>query len=54
MPGEMDSQTRNCGYRIPVGVAYAICSGGGIVLVALVAWAMYGQRPDAAGVGGSR
>lgn len=35
--------------RIPVGIAYAIWSGGGIVLVALIAWAIYGQRPDAAG-----
>lgn len=35
---------------VPVGVAYAIWSGGGIVLVALAAWAIYGQRPDAAGV----
>lgn len=34
---------------IPVGTAYAIWSGGGIVLVALVAWAIYGQAPDAAG-----
>jgi multidrug transporter EmrE-like cation transporter len=35
--------------RIPVGVAYAVWAGGGIVLVALVAWIVYGQRPDAAG-----
>ncbi|WP_136617444.1 MULTISPECIES: SMR family transporter [Mesorhizobium] len=35
--------------RIPVGVAYAIWAGGGIVLVALVAWIVYGQRPDLAG-----
>jgi multidrug transporter EmrE-like cation transporter len=34
---------------IPVGTAYAIWSGGGIVLVALAAWAIYGQVPDAAG-----
>lgn len=34
---------------IPVGTAYAIWAGGGIVLVALAAWAAYGQTPDAAG-----
>ena len=28
---------------IPVGVAYAIWSGIGIVLIALVAWVLYGQ-----------
>lgn len=35
--------------RIQVGVAYAIWSGGGIVLVAIAAWIIYGQRPDFAG-----
>ncbi len=35
--------------RIPVGTAYAVWAGGGIVLVALAAWALYGQRPDPAG-----
>ncbi|MER9300090.1 SMR family transporter [Mesorhizobium sp. M0621] len=35
--------------RIPVGVAYAVWAGGGIVLVALVAWIVYGQKPDLAG-----
>lgn len=34
--------------QIPLGVAYAIWSGVGIVLVALVAWGVHGQRPDAA------
>ena len=29
---------------IPVGVAYAIWSGAGIVLVSLAAWLVYGQR----------
>jgi multidrug transporter EmrE-like cation transporter len=38
--------------RIPVGVAYAVWAGGGIVLVALIGWAIYGQRPDVAGVVG--
>ncbi len=37
---------------IPVGIAYAIWAGGGIVLVALAAWVAYGQRPDAAGFAG--
>ncbi len=35
--------------RIPIGIAYAIWAGGGIVLVAAFAWAMYGQKPDLAG-----
>ncbi|QND58312.1 SMR family transporter [Mesorhizobium huakuii] len=36
--------------RIPIGIAYAVWAGGGIVLVALVGWIVYGQRPDAAGL----
>ncbi|GAE50195.1 hypothetical protein XPR_0677 [Xanthomonas arboricola pv. pruni MAFF 301420] len=32
---------------IPVGIAYAMWSGAGIVLISLVAWAMHGQRLDA-------
>lgn len=35
--------------RIPVGIAYAIWAGGGIVLVAGAAWLWFGQRPDLAG-----
>ncbi len=35
---------------VPVGVAYAIWSGVGIVLVALAGWAIYGQKPDPFGV----
>ncbi|WP_173481154.1 SMR family transporter, partial [Marinobacterium sp. xm-g-48] len=31
---------------IPVGIAYAIWSGLGIVLVTLVAWFMHGQKLD--------
>ncbi|MCE8005100.1 QacE family quaternary ammonium compound efflux SMR transporter [Halomonas sp. MCCC 1A11081] len=31
---------------IPVGIAYAIWAGLGIVLVALVGIVVYGQRPD--------
>lgn len=34
--------------QIPVGVAYAVWSGLGIVLITLVAWWIYGQRLDAA------
>lgn len=32
---------------IPVGVAYAIWSGVGIVLVSLIAWLVFGQKLDA-------
>jgi multidrug transporter EmrE-like cation transporter len=38
--------------RIPLGIAYAIWAGGGIALVGLVAWIVYGQRPDLAGFAG--
>ncbi|MFC3703939.1 DMT family transporter [Devosia honganensis] len=31
---------------IPVGVAYAIWSGAGIVLVSLIGFALYGQKLD--------
>ena len=37
---------------IPVAVAYAVWSGMGIVLIAVVAWALYGQKLDAWGVVG--
>ena len=37
---------------IPVGVAYAIWSGIGIVLVTIVAWVLFGQRLDAAALVG--
>ena len=33
---------------IPVGVAYAVWSGVGIVLISLIAWLLYGQTLDAA------
>lgn len=37
---------------IPVGVAYAIWSGVGVVLVCLLGWLVYGQKLDiAAGIG---
>lgn len=39
-------------YSIPVGVAYAIWSGVGIVLITLVAWLRYGQALDAAAIVG--
>ena len=38
--------------RIPVGIAYAIWGGGGIVLITLVGWLAFGQRPDLAGFAG--
>jgi small multidrug resistance pump len=37
---------------IPVGVAYAIWAGVGIVLITLVAWVLYGQALDAAAIAG--
>ena len=33
---------------IPVGVAYAVWSGVGIVLLSLIGWIVYGQRLDLA------
>ena len=35
---------------IPTGIAYAIWSGAGIVLIATAAWAFQGQKLDAAAV----
>ncbi|EFF82994.1 DMT family transporter [Acinetobacter haemolyticus] len=37
---------------IPVGVAYAIWSGVGIVLITTVAWFMFGQKLDLWGIVG--
>lgn len=37
---------------IPVGIAYAVWSGVGIVLIAAAGWWFYGQTIDAAGVFG--
>ena len=37
---------------VPVGIAYAIWSGLGIVLITAVAWLLYGQRIDLAGLVG--
>lgn len=39
---------------IPVGIAYAIWSGAGIVLLSLIGWFLYGQKldlPAFAGIG---
>lgn len=33
---------------IPTGIAYAIWSGSGIVLISLASWRVYGQKLDAA------
>lgn len=37
---------------IPVGVAYAVWSGAGVVLVCLVGWWVYGQKLDLAAAAG--
>lgn len=37
---------------IPVGVAYAIWAGLGVVLVALVGWLRFGQKLDGAAMAG--
>jgi small multidrug resistance pump len=37
---------------IPVGVAYAVWSGAGIVLVAVIGWRVYGQKLDVPAVFG--
>src|SRR6185503_15341204 len=37
---------------VPVGVAYAIWSGMGIVLISAVAWLVYDQRLDLAAISG--
>ncbi|WP_300658772.1 SMR family transporter [Hydrogenophaga sp.] len=37
---------------VPVGIAYAVWSGLGIVLITAVAWLLYGQRIDLAGLVG--
>ncbi|GAC1425836.1 MAG: hypothetical protein NVSMB6_26410 [Burkholderiaceae bacterium] len=38
--------------RIPTGVAYAIWSGVGIVLIAAIAWRVQGQKLDVAALAG--
>jgi small multidrug resistance pump len=37
---------------IPTGIAYAIWSGAGIILITLVAWVFQGQKLDAPALGG--
>lgn len=37
---------------IPVGVAYAVWSGVGICLIALIGWLVFGQRLDAPALAG--
>lgn len=37
---------------IPTGIAYAIWSGAGIILIALIAWIFQGQKLDAPALGG--
>lgn len=37
---------------IPVGIAYALWSGIGIVLISLIAWLLYGQKLDLAAIVG--
>lgn len=37
---------------IPVGIAYAVWSGVGIVLISAVGWLVYGQKLDAAAICG--
>ena len=32
--------------QIPIGIAYAVWAGLGIVLIALIAWVLYGQKLD--------
>ncbi|MFN3198702.1 MAG: DMT family transporter [Bradymonadia bacterium] len=37
---------------IPMGIAYAIWSGVGVVMITLLGWLLYGQKMDLAGVVG--
>jgi small multidrug resistance pump len=37
---------------IPVGIAYAVWSGVGVVLISFLGWVLYGQKLDAAAVVG--
>ncbi len=37
---------------IPIGLAYAIWSGVGIVIISLIGWALYRQALDAAAIAG--
>jgi small multidrug resistance pump len=35
---------------LPIGIAYAVWSGVGIALITLIAWKLYGQTLDGAGL----
>jgi len=35
---------------IPIGIAYAVWSGVGIILISLVGWIVYGQKLDTAAI----
>jgi small multidrug resistance pump len=37
---------------VPVGIAYAIWSGMGIVLISVIAWLLYGQKLDVPAITG--
>ncbi|MFT3758073.1 DMT family transporter [Thauera sp.] len=37
---------------IPIGIAYAIWSGLGIVLITAIGWLVFGQKLDLAGIAG--
>ena len=38
--------------HIPVGIAYAVWAGLGIVMISIIAWLMYGQKLDMAAMVG--
>lgn len=38
--------------EIPTGIAYAVWSGAGIVLITAAAWVFQGQKPDLAALSG--
>lgn len=37
---------------VPIGIVYAIWSGAGIALIALIGWVVYGERLDAPAMAG--
>ena len=41
-----------CLRDIPVGIAYAVWSGVGVLLVTLIAWWLHGQKLDATAIAG--
>ncbi|MEC9431853.1 MAG: SMR family transporter [Pseudomonadota bacterium] len=38
--------------QVPVGIAYAVWSGAGTVLITLIGWAVFGQKLDLAALAG--